>query len=402
VKILWLSTTFPYPPNSGLKTRVFNLMVPLAARHSITLVSFTHESTTPEDVECMRSYCSEVRTVAAVERKNDEIDPRWRNAPYYMASEFSPEMEASVNEVLAQDSFDAIVASKIHAAPYVPDDFAGVKVFDSNDVATMQWKALMKQKKSWRAKFWYWRETFKLRRYERELVRRFDLCPVMSPRDRQVFQEWAPNVPAPLMPVSLEPSEYAPFVHAPKQENLISFCGTFNFMANVHALMWFYHQVYPQVRRAVPNAQLMIVGRRPPSSVQELCKDESVSGFWDVDDVKPYLARSIVSVAPMHVDSGVNVKCLVAMALGLPVVTTDIGWKGLEATPEQDVLIGRTPSEFAQQVIRLLRDPSLRQRISENGLQLIQSRYANDVIAARFEEELMRCAEAKGLMSNVQ
>jgi glycosyltransferase involved in cell wall biosynthesis len=127
-----------------------------------------------------------------------------------------------------------------------------------------------------------------------------------------------------------------------------------------------------------------------------------VSGFWDVDDVKPYLARSIVSVAPMHVDSGVNVKCLVAMALGLPVVTTDIGWKGLEATPEQDVLIGRTPSEFAQQVIRLLRDPSLRQRISENGLQLIQSRYANDVIAARFEEELMRCAEAKGLMSNVQ
>jgi glycosyltransferase involved in cell wall biosynthesis len=393
MKILWLTTTFPYPPNSGLKLRDFNLIRWLSARHHIALVSFIQESNSADDVEFMRSFCCEVHTVPSVERKGDEIDPR---APYYIAADFSPEMEAVVQATLARHPFDAIVASKIHAAVYVPADFRGIKVFDSTDVGTMQWRGLMKQKRGLRAKLWYLREWFKLRRYEIELVRRFDLCPVVSRRDQRIFQKWAPHVPAPLLPVSLDPLEFEPFAHAPKEENLISFCGTFNFIANVHALMWFYQKVYPLVRRAVPTARLMMVGRRPTPSVQALCKDESVCGFWDVDDVKPYLARSAVSVAPMQVDSGVNVKCLVAMAMGVPVVTTLIGWRGLEAIPEKEVLVGRTPEEFARQVIRLLRDPSLRERLSQNALALIRTRYANDVVAARFEEELVRCAEMKG------
>ncbi|MCS6862717.1 MAG: glycosyltransferase family 4 protein [Abditibacteriales bacterium] len=395
MKILWLTTTFPYPPNSGLKTRDFNLIRSMAARHDVTLVSFVQESNTSGDVAFMRSLCREVHTVASTTRSGDEIDPRWRHAPYYMASEFSPEMEATVQGVLAQESFDAIVASKIHAAPYVPGDFSGVKVFDSQDVATMQWRGAMKQKRGLKTKLWYWREFFKLRRYEIALVRCFDLCPVVSRRDQRIFQRWAPHVPAPLLPVSLELSEYAPFLHTPKEEHLISFCGTFNFTANVYALMWFYHKVYPQVRRAVPDVRLMIVGRRPPAAVQALCNDESVSGFWDVEDVKPYLARSVVSVAPMHIDSGVNVKCLVEMALGVPVVTTTIGWRGLEATPEKDLLVGRSPAAFARQVVRLLRDASLRERIAQNALEIIRTRYANDVVTAQFEEELVRCAEAK-------
>ncbi len=397
MKILWLTTTFPYPPNSGLKLRDFNLIRSLSARHDITLVSFIQESNTTNDVEFMRSICHEVRVVPSVERMDEEIALRWRHLPYYIASDFSLEMEATVQETLTQDSFDVIIASKIHTAPYVPPDFAGAKVFDSTDVGTMQWRGLMKRKKGLRTKLWYWRELLKLRGYEVELVRRFDLCPVVSPRDQRIFQKWAPGVPAPLLPVSLDPSEFEPFVHAPKEENLISFCGTFNFMANVHALLWFYQKVYPHVRRAVPTARLMIVGRRPPPSVQNLCADDSVSGFWDVEDVKPYLSRSVVSIAPMQVDSGVNVKCLVAMAMGLPVVTTPIGRKGLEAEPEKDVLVGRTPAEFARQVVRLLRDSALRQRLSQNALELIRTRYANDVIAARFEEELVRCAERKRL-----
>lgn len=387
----------PYPPQSGLRMRDFHLIRALAAQHDITLLCFQHASQTAEDVAFMRSLCRAVRTVPLEERGGDGIAPFARHLPYYLASDYSATMAALVQETLTPDAFDAVIASKIHTAVYVPPEFPGVKVFDSTDVGAMQWLGLMKQKKGLGTRLWYLREWVKLHRYEKALVRRFDLCPVVSRRDQRIFQRWAPHVPAPLLPVSLEPSEYASFVHAPKEENLISFCGTFNFTANVHALMWFYHKVYPHVRRAVPTARLMIVGRRPSAAVQDLCKDESVSGFWDVDDVKPYLSRSVVSVAPMHVDSGVNVKCLVAMALGIPVVTTRIGWRGLEAEPEKDVLIGRSPAEFARQVVRLLRDASLRQRIAQNALEVIRMRYANDVIAARFEEELVRCAEAKSV-----
>ena len=80
-----------------------------------------------------------------------------------------------------------------------------------------------------------------------------------------------------------------------------------------------------------------------------------------MDDVRCPVAEASGCVVPIRQGGGTRLKILEAMALGTPVVSTSKGAEGLEVTPGHDILIADEPAEFADQVIRLLRDAALRE-----------------------------------------
>src|SRR5258708_30935059 len=84
-----------------------------------------------------------------------------------------------------------------------------------------------------------------------------------------------------------------------------------------------------------------------------------------VDDVKHYLARAMISIAPLFVGTGTKLKILEALGAGLPVVTTTIGIEGIEAKDGIDLLIADTAEEFADHCTRLLQDAVLRDRMTK-------------------------------------
>jgi glycosyltransferase involved in cell wall biosynthesis len=96
------------------------------------------------------------------------------------------------------------------------------------------------------------------------------------------------------------------------------------------------------------------------------------------------VAASWAAVVPILSGGGTRIKILEAMALGTPVVATSKGAEGLDVTPNQDILIADEPAEFASQVVRLLRDPDLRQRLAANARCLVKRRYDWTSIGQRF------------------
>ena len=96
-------------------------------------------------------------------------------------------------------------------------------------------------------------------------------------------------------------------------------------------------------------------------------------------------------------------KILEAMALGTPVVATSKGAEGLEVTPGHDILIADDPSGFAAGVARLLKDATLRQKLSVNGRKLVEARYDWAVLGQQWNallEETVCGAKANGIRSN--
>lgn len=160
---------------------------------------------------------------------------------------------------------------------------------------------------------------------------------------------------------------------------VLSFVGGFAHDPNTDAVLYFCRDILPLIRAAVPEVVFNVIGNGPPPEVQALASD-TVRVLGYVPDTTPLLRATTVSVAPLRFGAGMKGKVGEAMSLGLPVVTTGVGAEGFGLTHGVNVLTGDTPEAFAEHVIRLLRDPDLRQRIGGAGHRLMEEKYSDRVV----------------------
>lgn len=145
---------------------------------------------------------------------------------------------------------------------------------------------------------------------------------------------------------------------------------------NMDAVARFAKDIFPFVRRSVPDAEFWIVGRNPGTTVRRL---ESVAGIrvtGSVSDVRPYYEKARVAIAPFRYGGGTKLKVLEAMAVGVPVVATKVGSQGIEAVPGQHLFIEDKSEEFAQRVIDLLRNSDLWRTMSVAARRLVEPKYS--------------------------
>jgi glycosyltransferase involved in cell wall biosynthesis len=95
-----------------------------------------------------------------------------------------------------------------------------------------------------------------------------------------------------------------------------------------------------------------------------------------VEDVRPYFARSAVFVCPLRSGSGMQAKILEAMAMGVPVVTTSVGFRPFEeATAGKDIIVADNAKSFAREVVNLLKNKELRRSVAQNARNLVEEKY---------------------------
>ena len=104
-----------------------------------------------------------------------------------------------------------------------------------------------------------------------------------------------------------------------------------------------------------------------------------------VPDVQPYVRKSAVNVAPLTIARGTQNKILESMAMGVPVVSSEVASHGIDAVPDQHLLVGDSPASYAKQILRLLEDPELRQRFAVAGRERVQSHHNWDASMARLD-----------------
>jgi glycosyltransferase involved in cell wall biosynthesis len=119
-----------------------------------------------------------------------------------------------------------------------------------------------------------------------------------------------------------------------------------------------------------------VVGSRPPAELLTLNgtgQGINVTGY--VEDPTPYQRQAAVMIVPLLAGGGMRVKILNALAEGIPIVSTTLGYEGIEVMPGRDILVGDTPGEFADQVLRVLNDPVLGRQLAANGRKLVEEVY---------------------------
>jgi O-antigen biosynthesis protein len=178
------------------------------------------------------------------------------------------------------------------------------------------------------------------------------------------------------------------------KENSLLFVGNFNHDPNVDAVRYFCRDIFPLIRQEIPTARLSVIGDNTPESITELSSETTeILGY--VRDLHLYLQSSCVAIAPLRYGAGLKGKIGEAMSYGLPVVTTSIGAEGFGVVPERHLLVGDTAPEFAQAVIRLLKDQRLRTQIGDEGRQFIKDHFSIEAVSKSIDQVVGRISVCK-------
>jgi sugar transferase (PEP-CTERM/EpsH1 system associated) len=386
MRLLFLAHRIPYPPNKGDKIRSFHMLDYLARRHEVHLGCLVDD---PADMAYLPEIGKRVRSLMF-----EQIRPRVRKVlalrallgarPITVDYFHSRALQAKVDALLDRGAVDAVVCFSSPMAEYVfrsrhaKGSLAkAVRVVDLIDVDSRKWEQYAAQASAFMAPIYRF-EAHHLAAYERRIAACFDRVLVVSEQEKAMFPGVgaADNVVAVSNGVDLEffrPDACA--VAAPERPTVV-FTGMMDYWPNIDGVTWFADAVLPRVRSLIPDVEFLIVGARPTRDVERLGERSGVTVTGFVEDVRVYLSRAHVCVAPLRVARGIQNKVLEAMAMGKAVVSTPQAFEGIRAVAGEEIVIADDADAFADDVIALLRDKGQARAVGDKARARVVSDYA--------------------------
>ena len=222
----------------------------------------------------------------------------------------------------------------------------------------------------------------KMRDRELEIMRSSDLVALISPEEVQHIRAELPD-----KPISICQALYAPVVENPPgyaARRNIFFLGGFAHTPNLDAVLWFADKVWPQIHKALPDAEFHIIGAEMPNEIRDLGKIPGVKAVGFVRDLGPVLKQMRVGVAPLLFGAGIKGKVGVTIGAGVPCVCTTIAAEGMGIVDGVHARVADEPGEFANAVIQLYNDEAAWRRMSDNGRALVRERFGEEASRASF------------------
>lgn len=381
MRIVFLTFAFQHPRMRG-SARSYHFVRELGSRHDITLLALS-EVPVPDDVLAeTRTHAQDIAVFATGlgrdGRRRDRLRA-YRDARRRMGDELARQHEAEPFDVAVLHGKPLLpVWKRARGLPLVAD------ICDADSMRIRQRASLvpLRRRPALRA------YAAAVRRQERGLARATPYVSFISARDRDAVM--GAGSAAAVIPNGIDLDYWTRNGEASDSRRLV-FTGVMDYKPNEDAAELLADEILPLVHKQVPTAEVLIVGRDARPSLVARGDRPAVTVTGYVDDVRPYLARAGVFVAPIRFASGQQNKVLEAMAMEVAVVTTPVVAAGLEIDGEAaPVAVAEAPGGVAGTVVRLFRDDAERRRLAADGRSFVERRAS----WARSGEALERLCEA--------
>ncbi len=402
MKILWVKAGKLLPVDTGGKIRSFNLLRELDARSEVTLLSYYGG---PRDVEYERAIAATFPRAVAVHTGVPDGSPIARTvdyarrllspAPYAVSKHTASAVRQLVTAWDAERRFDVLLCDFLAPSLNFPRRPCTPSVLFQHNVESILWRrqADTERRPAHRAVFQV--EAWKMDRYERATVGRFDHVIAVSQADRDAIARMIPAERITVVPTGVDTKAFRPVVRNTSPEPIVLFLGSMDWEPNIDGVQYFVESMWPAIRAAVPGARFQVVGRNPAPSIRRLASDD-VEIVGTVPSVIEYLHRAAAVVVPLRVGGGTRLKIYEAMGAGKAVISTTIGAEGLDYNDGRDILIADTPDAFSRRVIEVLRHADRRQGLEDAAFALA-SQYDWSSIARTFQATLDRAVAEAGV-----
>ena len=388
MKILLLGRSLTLARRGGKVTREQRFARQLARSHRVTLGFVTDDPNPVGAVSALREEFQDLEFA---------VVPRgWKTlasavslatgASCTLAYARSSALATRLRDRLRSESYDLIYVSSSSMIQYALEaDPAVPVVMDLGDVES-RWWSRQAQARSFPGANFYRTEAARLRLAEEAISRRAALCIVSSPHAARAVSLTNGNAPV-IIPNGVDVEYFIPALRLPAAPAVL-FLSPLESDRQVGAAAEFCRTVVPAVRRRLPAARFLVVGSELASSAQGLARMDGVEVATSIADIRPYLHRATLGVAPLAAEGEPQTTILEAMCSGLPVISTTHATEGLGVRAGRDLLVEDAPSGCAARVSELLASASLRAELGGQAAAFVRTNHSWDVVVARLARTL--------------
>ena len=388
MKILYISPKIPYPLYDGGKLRAFNQIKHLSKTYEIKSLSFIESTIELEKIDELKKYCS-VETI------------KWSKYRAVINCFFGVFLKKSLRVSLLKNKkfrkkaiqltkeSDYVIIQSLRMTQYCfnPDK----TIVDMVDTPSLLTKRTLNQinKVNIISRIFWAIELSNIKKFETMIRRKIKTILVSSKDDLKALGNG----------IILKHGVIIKDIkRIDPPENNLMFLGNLEYPPNIDAVIYFTDKIFPLIKSKIKDVKIYIVGiipkkkkiysykKIPKKLIKYNHKDIIFTDY--VENLDEYFSKCKVFVAPLRMGSGLQFKILDALNYEIPIVTTSIVNQGIEAEVNKEILIANNSEEFANRVIKLLKNEGLRKKLSTNGKKFLEKNYAWDNILKQLDEIL--------------
>ncbi len=371
MELIWIVAECPYPPNSGGRIVTWNRLNILAKKYAIHLFCAIDSAEERKYKSELNKIC---KSVNFYQRRKISALLKSFSAPFPAVSRWFKEMKADVNKLDKEINAKCILVDSPQMMGNVPFELYKKTILNQYNIEYKAFASISDTAKNLLKKIFFKVTALQMKWYEENLYRKNTIaCYTFVSSEEKLFFEKTYNINKTiLLPIG---TACIRSIDDKTNERSIIFVGKMSYNPNEQAVKWFVSNVWPSIKKAVPDIKFYIVGKEPSASLVELNKaDKDVIVTGMVDSVTDYYSRASVVVIPIISGGGVNVKVLEALGMGKLVVTTSKGVEGTAFVPGTHLIVADSAEEFAEKVIDAVQNPN--EQMEKNAYQYCVEHYS--------------------------
>lgn len=400
-----------YPTTSGKRLRTLNLLLPLAARHKLTYIGRSAGDAAENAIATAFFKDHGIEPILVddpIARKKGLsfylrlLSNLFSSLPYSVTSHRSAKMREAVQRFAAANRVDLwqvewtgyLYTVAGHPAPVV---------LQAHNVDSLIWQRYFDAERNLLKRVYIKGQWRKFQRFEGAAFHQVQRVVAVSPEDADLAGRTFGVQRMDVVDNGVDVSAFQD-VRPSLDSRCILYLGALDWRPNLDALDLLLNPIFPAVRARIPEARLVIVGRKPPDSLRKrVATTVGAELHADVPDVRPFMSACTVMAVPLRIGGGSRLKILEALAAGLPVVSTRIGAEGLCLRPGVDFTQADTNEAFVEALVEVLQQPGPALVRAHEARLTVADRYDWSILADRLERVWEKAlAEAPSASGNQQ
>ncbi len=373
MRIFVLLSRIPYPLEKGDKLRAFNQIKWLSRNNEIILCALNsiRKAAKQQAFAELQPYC---RSVNFIElpfwvRILNIVKAYFSRLPLQTGYFFSRKASKKIKKLIEEYKPDHLYGQLVRVAPYL----MGIpipKTLDYQDAFSYGMKRRMEHA-LFPAKTVLKMEFKRLVRFENLVFNAFDHKTIISEQDRDLISH-PERMEIQVIKNGVDMDYFSP--KPTEKIHDIVFSGNMNYPPNVDAALFLVKEIMPLVWKQKPEITLLLAGANPSQKVKNLSGEKVKVSGW-MEDIREAYLISRIFIAPMRIGTGLQNKLLEAMALKIPSITTPLANAALHAKSGEEILIGETARELAENILNLLDSKEKQNEIADKAFLFVQENF---------------------------
>jgi glycosyltransferase involved in cell wall biosynthesis len=384
MRILQLMNKVPWPPKDGGAIACLNMTKGFSMLgHEVTVLSMNTSKhhirikDMPADVRSKADFRL-VEVPASISWLEATLNLLFSRLPYNAQRFISDEFSNELAKVLTEKSFDIIQLEGLYLCPYIPiirKYSKSLIAYRAHNIEYEIWERTATLSEGFRSK--YLRNlSRRIKRFEVSYLNSYDLLVPITDRDGIILDKLGNTKPRHTSQTGIDFASLVPTARKLEFPSLFHI-GALDWAPNQEGLIWFFNQCWPKIHQENPDLKFYLAGRNAPEWFERIIKQEGVVYLGEINDAYDFINSKAVMVVPLFSGSGMRIKIIEGMALGKPIVTTDIGTEGIPTENGKNILIANDADKFTDAIKQLINDRDLSNRIGKSAIGFIQEKFDN-------------------------